>query len=546
MPMKSKTIFAGCTVLAAACVLTMLPSFAQAKDVPLDLAADKVGSGPRLVYLYPDYPFTLDPQNGSSFANPLGLQFFDTLVSYQIDLKTMLADQTKIVPRLAESWTISPDGKVLTFKLRKDAKFWDGTPVTADDVYFSIERALKGRMGWGTTQIESGGVRNVDQLKVVDPSTLEITYPDGMNRYALRNFAAISLAVISKAACQKGAEASDQWCVQWIKRTAMGSGPYMLGEFKNGEYLVAKANKNYWREVKPYYSEIMFRTVPDIQTRMLLMQNGEADLAVLTPKEYETLAGADSKSTVYSAPRSQDVAVMRWKPTTPPFDDIKIREAVIKAIPYDRLVKDVCRGYCTRVKNLVGIDTVGYAEEPFFSTDIEAAKKLVAESKYAGKVPAFEVILADSSPHMGAAVIIQDALRQIGIDMQIKPVSGPAFDDIAWKKRALDVSIHSMGPWWNDFMYWAYWMYRSDSATNHIQFKNDALDSAVVKALLVPQEKKDEYLSLQKPVLDLLLKERLAAPLYQVNWTIAASKKICNINRYPWAQTALEYLRPCN
>jgi peptide/nickel transport system substrate-binding protein len=198
------------------------------------------------------------------------------------------------------------------------------------------------------------------------------------------------------------------------------------------------------------------------------------------------------------------------------------------------------------VKNLVGIDTVGYYEEPLFSTDVEAAKKLVAESKYAGKVPSFEVILADSSPHMGAAVIIQDALRQIGLDMQIKPVTGPAFDDIAWKKRLLDVSIHSMGPWWNDFMYWAYWMYRSDSATNHIQYKNDMLDQSVVKALLVPQEKQDEYLALQKPVLDLMLKERLATPLYQVNWTIAASKKICNMNRYPWAQTALEYLRPCS
>ena len=91
---------------------------------------------------------------------------------------------------------------------------------------------------------------------------------------------------------------------------------------------------------------------------------------------------------------------------------------------------------------------------------------------------------------MGAAVIIQDALRQIGLDMQIKPVSGPAFDEIAWKQRALDVSIHSMGPWWNDFMYWAYWMYRTDSATNHIRFSNAMLDESVVKALLVPQEQR--------------------------------------------------------
>ena len=520
------------------------PARAQGNEVPLTLSNDKIGTGPRLVYLYPDYPFTLDPQNGSSFANPLGLQFFDTLVTYDVDFKAMLADQTKVVPRLAESWQISPDNKVLTFRLRKDAKFWDGSPVTADDVYFSLERALKGRMGWGTTQIESGGVRSVDQLKVVDPSTIEITFPDGMNRYSLRNFGTISTAVISKGACQKGGDASDPWCVQWIKRNAMGSGPYMLGEFRNGEFMVVRANKNYWRDVKPYYSEIMFRVVPDVQTRLLLMQSGEANFAVLTPKEYEPLA-KDPRVKVYTAPRGQDVAVMRWKTSQPPFDDLAIREAVIKAIPYDRLITDVCRGFCTRVKNLVGVDTVGYQDEPLFTTDIEGAKKLVASSKYAGKAPSFEVVLADSSAHMGAAVIIQDALRQIGLDMQIKPVSGPAFDDVAWKQRALNVSIHSMGPWWNDFMYWAYWMYRSDSATNHIRYENASLDSAVVKALLVPQEQRQAYLDLQKPVLEMMLKERLAAPLYQVNWSLAASKEVCNINRYTWAQVAFEYLRPC-
>ena len=208
MSQTFKSVAVSCAVILFACLGMISGSLAQQKEVPLSLTPDKVGSGPRLVYLYPDYPFTLDPQNGSSFANPLGLQFFDTLVTYQMDFKTMLADQTKIVPRVAESWTISPDQKLLTFKLRRDAKFWDGSPVTAEDVHFSIERALKGRLGWGTTQIESGGVRSIDQLKIVDPHTLEITYPDGMNRYSLRNFAAISLAVISKAACKKGAEAS--------------------------------------------------------------------------------------------------------------------------------------------------------------------------------------------------------------------------------------------------------------------------------------------------------------------------------------------------
>jgi peptide/nickel transport system substrate-binding protein len=517
---------------------------AAQRTVPLELAADQIGAGPRIVYLHPEFPFTLDPQNTSAFAGALALQFFDTLVTYQIDFTTGIADQTQIIPRLAESWEISDDNKVLTFKLRQDAKFWDGTPVTAEDVYWSIQRALEGRMGWGTTQIETGGIYQVDQMEVVDPHTFRVTYPDGMGRYSLRNFASMSLTVLSKAACEAGRTDDDPWCVEWIKRNAMGSGPYMLGEYQEGESLLAVANKAYWGEPKPYFSEILFRVAPDPQTRMLLLQSGEADIAFLSPKEYAVLA-TDPNVTVFTVPRGQDVAVMRWKPTVPPFDDLKIREAVIKAIPYDRIVADVCLGFCTPVKNFVGVTTPGYVEEPLFTTDLEAARQLVAESKYAGNVPSFEVPLNQESIHMNSAVLIQDALRQIGIDMQIKPITGTAFDEIAWDKRALEVSLHSMGPWWNDFMYWAYWMYRTDSATNHIQFSDAMLDENVLQALLVPQDQTDAYMELQQPVLDLLIDERLAAPLYQVNWSVAHSNRLCNVNTWPWGQIAIEYLRAC-
>lgn len=511
----------------------------------LDLKPEEVGAGPRIVYLYADYPWTLDPQNTSSFASALSLEFFDTLVTYKVDPATGIANQTEIVPRLAKSWEISEDNKVLTFHLDETAKFWDGTQVTADDVYWSIQRALEGRMGWGTTQIETGGITKVDQMEVVDPMTLKITYPDGLGRYSLRNFASMSLTVLSKKACDDNAAENDPWCVEWIKKNAMGSGPYMLGDYKDGEYMIAKANKDYWGAAKPYFSEVVFQVVPDPQTRMMLLQNKEADIAFLSTKEYSVLK-TDANVKLFSVPQQQDVAVMRWKPDVAPFDDPKIREAIIKAIPYERIINEVCLGFCTSVKNLVGVNTPGYYEEPLFTTDMEAAKKLVAESTYAGKeIPSFEIPLYEQSMHVNTAVLIQDALRELGIEMKIKPLTSAAFDELAWDKRSLEVSIHSMGPWWNDFMYWTYWMYRSDSVTNHIRYSNEMLDKSVVDALLIPQDKEADYMELQQPVLDLLINDRLAAPLYQVNWTVAHSGKVCNMNYWPWSQIGLEYLRSC-
>jgi peptide/nickel transport system substrate-binding protein len=533
--------------LAGAVLLLAAPGLALAADAfaPTPLTPDQVGTGPKLVYLASDYPATLDPQNTSAFMGELSMEFWDTLVTYEIDPATGIADQTRIKPRLAKSWDISSDNKTLTFHLDERAKFWDGTPVTADDVYFSIQRALEGKMGWGTTQIQTGGIFKTEQMKVVDPHTLVITYPDGMGRYSLRNFASMSLTVLSKAACEKGAAADDKWCVDWIKKNAMGSGPYMLGSSKDGQYITAVANKNYWGDAKPFYSEVTFRVVPDVQNRTLLMQSGDADFATLSPDQYAALKGA-SNVKLFSVPSQQDVAVMRWKPDVPPFDDPKIREAVVKAIPYGRIVSDACLGFCTPVQNLIGVNTPGYKPDPLFSTDIEAAKKLVAESKYAGKVPSFEVPLVQGTLQMNAAVIVQDALRGIGLDMQIKPLTQNAYDDIAWNKRDLKVSIHSMGPWWNDFMYWAYWMYRTDSATNHIRYSNPTLDKDVLSALQIPQSDTADYNKLEDEVLGILTGERMAAPLYQVNWTEAVSSRLCDINKFPWGTISIEYLRPCN
>lgn len=512
--------------------------------VPLDLAPEEVGSGPRLIYLWHEFPFTFDPQNTSAFVGAMAMELFDTLVTYEVDWDVGVANQLKIKPRLAKSWEFSDDGTVLTFHLVEDAKFWDGTPVTAEDVMFSIERGLVGRMGWGATQIESGGILSPDQMEVVDDYTFQVTYPDGPNRFALRNFATLSLTIMSKDACLENATPEDPWCVEWIKKDIMGSGPYKLGDYSQDEYLVIEANKDYWGEPKPYFSEVMFRIVPDPQSRMLLAQSGEADLARLTQKEYLALQD-DPVVNLFTASRWQDVAVIRWKDDYPPFDDIKIREAVIRAIPYDKLVTDACQGFCSATQNIIGPNTFGYFEEPLFTTDVEAAKQLVAESKYAGNVPPFEILLAEQSLHVPAAVLIQDALREIGITMEIKLITQNAFDEIAWDKRALDTSIHSMGPWWNDYMYWMFWMYTTTSATNHIQFTDAMVDENVKQALLVPPERNDEYLEYQTPVIQMLIDERLAAPLYEMKWTLAHSYELCSVALWPWGQTNVSYLRAC-
>ncbi|MET0437010.1 MAG: ABC transporter substrate-binding protein [Devosia sp.] len=126
--------------LAAFLMVSALGSTAMAQTAfaPAALTPDEIGAGPRLIYLHNEYPSTLDPQNTSAFVGQLAMEMFDTLVTYEIDPTTGIADQTRIVPRLAESWEISDDNNTLTFHLNPAAKFWDGSAVTAEDVYWSI------------------------------------------------------------------------------------------------------------------------------------------------------------------------------------------------------------------------------------------------------------------------------------------------------------------------------------------------------------------------------------------------------------------------
>ena len=146
----------------------------------------------------------------------------------------------------------------------------------------------------------------------------------------------------------------------------------------------------------------------------------------------------------------------------PPLDDPNIREAIIRTIPYDAIVEDVMQGFGLRVKNLIGKTTYGYAENPLFETDLDEAKRLVQESKYAGSPIKFNMITDARSPEINdSAVLIQANLREIGIEMTIQQMPDSAYVELGRKKDGpqMPVNIRPIGPLFNDAIYSAYWSY---------------------------------------------------------------------------------------
>src|SRR3981189_528067 len=188
---------------------------------------------------------TLDPNIPGSTreAFAVSLSSYDRLVSFgrkQLNGKWVF-DLGKITGELAESYEVSPDGLKLTFRLRKDAKFQDGPPVPAEDVKWSLDRAVTAPV-LGKAQLLTGSMTSADQFKVIDPLTFEVTLPKP-DKLALPNLATVYPIIINSKAAKANATAEDPWAIAWLKEHTAGSGAYMIENFRPGEQVIMARNE---------------------------------------------------------------------------------------------------------------------------------------------------------------------------------------------------------------------------------------------------------------------------------------------------------------
>ncbi len=145
-------------------------------------------------------------------------------------------DYFKLEPQLAESWEFAPDNSSVTFKLRRDATFHDGTPVRANDVKWSFDRFVKVG-GFPQRQMEQGSLSSVDQFEMVDDYTFRVKFlrPD---KLTMPSLAIVVPSIYNSELCKKNATASDPWALEWTKNNSAGSGAFKVESFKSSEQVV--------------------------------------------------------------------------------------------------------------------------------------------------------------------------------------------------------------------------------------------------------------------------------------------------------------------
>jgi peptide/nickel transport system substrate-binding protein len=328
------------------------------------------------------------------------------------------ADNTKVAGDLAESWTVSPDGKVFTFKLKTDAVFPSGKTLTAEDAAFSLQRVVMLNKTPGFIITQFGFTKdNVEKLiHAIDDHTLEMTLPEAFApSFVLFCLSANVGSIVEKATVMAKAENGD-YGNGWLKTHSAGSGAYQLTNWAASDHVTLDVNPHSTIPVKT--RRISIRHVSDPSAQLLMLQKGDADIVRdLTPDQIGQIAKAGFKITSSGQGTSMYLAMNQ---TMPELAKPQVHQAIKWAIDYDLIAKQITPNAWEVRQGFLPVGLPGALTDNPFHKDIAKAKELLAE---AGLPNGFSCTMdvISAAPYSDIAQAVQANLAEIGIKVELLP-----------------------------------------------------------------------------------------------------------------------------
>src|SRR5579863_537195 len=444
---------------------------------------------------------TLDPNvpGTTREAFAVSLSTYDRLVSFgrkQLNGKWVF-DLDKITGELAESYDVSADGLKITFHLRKDAKFQDGTPVTAEDVKWSLDRAVTAPV-LGKAQLLTGSMTSADQFKVIDPLTFEVTLPKP-DKLALPNLATVYPIIINSKVAKANATADDPWAIGWLKEHTAGSGAYIIESFRPGEQVIMKRNEAWNRgtpEKAAPFKRVIVQTVPEPATRANLVERGDADITIdLQANDVQSL---ESKGTlkVNSTPQYNAVTFISMNNTIPPFDNINVRRAIAYALPYDDMFKAALFGRGTPLFGVEWKDgkptTSAFPFPQPIKLDLDKAREyLKAAGMPDGFSTTFSFNVGQASTAEPMAALVKESLGKIGIKVEIQKLPDAQMSTQINEKK-LPFFTEGIVAWFPTPDYFYSNFYIGNQRWNYASIDNKELTAIAQEARFEPDKAKYE------------------------------------------------------
>jgi len=474
-------------------------------------------------------PNSLDMQGVGSNQTVNGLSWncYDRLLTYAsktLPDGTLSYDREKLAPELAESWEIAADGMSCTFKLRKDAKFHDGTPVTARDVKWSFDRAVKVG-GFPTFQMSAGSLEKPEQFVVVDDHTFRIDYVR-KDKLLLFNVAVVVPFIINSELAKKNATQEDPWALSWLKNNEAGGGAYKLDSWKPGTETILMRFDDWKSGPLPKIKRIIMRDIPSAGTRRATLERGDADLSSgFAPRDFDQVI-KEGKVKVSGVPIPNALWSLALNTAKPPFDNVKLRQALAWAMPYEQIQSSAFFGRAVPMYGGPAEVSKPVWPQPFpYVTDLDKAKALMKE---AGLESGFETTLSldTGTATVGepTIVLIQESLAKIGIKAGINKIPGANWRTTLNKKE-LPLALNRFSGWLDYPEYYFYWnLHGNNSIFNISSYQNKEMDALIDKARFTTDTA--DYEKSVKAFIALCIRDVPVIPLNQPIHDVAMQKNI--------------------
>ncbi len=337
---------------------------------------------------------TLHPANWTTtIEKRIDDQIYDPLVRHDFE------NDGELVGVIAESWEVSDDACCYTFHLRDGITFHNGTPLTAEDVEFSIEL-------YAASEAQSGDVQGYDHCVVVDEQTIEVYTTSPFSPF-LNNLTLVNIS--SKDYYETAGEDA-------FAQEPIGCGPYKFVSHSEGDKVVLEAYEDYYQGAASI-KNVTFKIISDMSSMSIGLQSGGIDFAEIEAPIRETLEAADG-ITIETAEQTT-FAFVAMNTEKEPYNNPTFRQAVNYALDRQSLIDTVMDGAAEENSNLLAKSRFGYSDEqPQYTYDVEKAKSLLAECGYADGYDMGTMVVADQYKLLAQA--IQEQLKAVGLTCELE------------------------------------------------------------------------------------------------------------------------------
>ena len=494
-------------------MLSPSTTLAADKEITIALTADAVH---------------VDPQQGNELtSNIMFSHFYDTLVRRTADLS--------FVPGLAESWELTDD-VTWVFKLRKGVKFHNGDELKASDVLFSIERCKKALM--------SNLVRYIAEAKALDDYTVQIKTPEP---YAVLHMDLSEFHILNEKYVKAVGD-------EQLDLKPMGTGPYKLVEWVKEDHMTLAAFDDYYLGA-PKIKKVTFRPITNPATRTAALLTGEVDVIQdLAVRDADRLKANDKFNLITRPSLLNLVLALDYREKSPtidlpvnPMKDVRVREAIARAIDVDTIVKVIMNGLATPSDQYVPSSHIGYVDGLNFREkypfDLENAKALMKE---AGYEKGFTMTLdATNNRYVNDQQIAQalaGMLAKIGITVKLNLMPKSNFfgyirvpsEKSSFIMSGWDTPSGDAGGMYNSMMY-SRGKKEGYGGANRGAYSSEEFDAWIDKADATPRvEERDRYL---QEATKIAVRDIVLIPIHYEQDLYAAKKNVIlkpRVDKFIW------------